>query len=103
MISFKVGLHLLLCLVLLATVLARMVRMDGDTREAISVSFWLLAVAAGLGLIAPFAHQLWPEFGRFRIHWTTLAIEAAFVAVQLSTARHWRVAVPSQFQREPTP
>lgn len=100
MITVKVAIHVALCAVLLVTVLARLVRTDDRTLERVTLAFWLLAVGAGAGLIAPWAYKLWPEFGRFRIHWATLLLEAGIVAVQLVTARPWQLAVPERFQKQ---
>ena len=98
MISTYIALHTLLCVALLLTVLVRLFRTDDQTFEAVRLAFWLLAVAAIIGLLAPWAHKMFPWFGRFKPHASTLLMEAGIVAVQLVTAKHWRTCVPSQFQ-----
>ena len=99
MISLKIFTHLVLCALLLGTVLFRMFRTNEETFEAVRLAFWLLAVAAIVGLLAPWAHHLFPWAGRLRLHWSTLLLEAGIVAVQFVTAKHWQYTVPNQFQR----
>lgn len=84
-------LHELLCLYLLATVFNRAIHMDAGTVHAdVRLVFWLASLAALWGIAAPVVTGWAPDA-------YSLAITAAFCAVQGVTARYWRDRVPDEF------
>ena len=92
-------LHCTLCLLLLWSGYCRAVRMTGRTRRDIRLAFWSLSVAAAAALSAPL--RGWSP------DWPTTALLLAIVAVQYTTALHWRAGVPESFtapaDRPPAP
>ena len=84
--------HEALCLYLVYSVFVRAVPMTCDTRPAVRLVFWLVAVVALLGVAAP---VLWP--------WVpdlfALALELVFCLVQGVTNHYWQGRVPDAFCR----
>lgn len=84
--------HELLCLYLVYSVFVRAVPMTCDTRPAVRLVFWLVAVVALLGVAAP---VLWP--------WVpdlfAIALELVFALVQGVTNHYWQGRVPDAFCR----
>jgi len=83
------ALHTLLCVALLWSGYCRAIRMNHTTRRDIRLAFWSLSVAAAAALSAPF--RGWSP------DWPTEALLLAIVAVQYTTALHWRHGVPESF------
>lgn len=88
-------LHELLCLYLVYSVFVRAVPMNCDTRPAVRIVFWLLAVVALLGIAAPVLWRWLPDL-------FALALELVFALVQGVTNHYWAGRVPDAFCRPET-
>jgi hypothetical protein len=84
--------HELLCLYLVYSVFVRAVPMTCDTKPAVRLVFWLVAVVALLGVAAP---VLWPWMPDL----FALALELVFALVQGVTNHYWQGRVPDAFCR----
>lgn len=84
--------HELLCIVLACSVFERGRQMTHYVRRDVRAVFFVLFVAAVVGLVAPLSLPWSPD-------WWSLLLLAAIVAVQLVTSAHWARGVPHQFYR----
>ena len=89
MLALAIGLHWLLCGLLLWSSYCRAVKMSGRTRRDIRLAFWSLVIATAGVASAPL--RGWTP------DWPTTALLLAIVAVQYTTALHWRHGVPESF------
>jgi hypothetical protein len=94
-----IAVHTVLSLALLWSGYCRAIRMNHTTRRDIRLAFWALSVAAAAVASAPLRGWM-PD-------WPTEALLLAVVAVQYTTALHWRAGVPDSFvapeHRPPAP
>ena len=82
--------HELACAILLWGVFCRFTKSSPRVLLSVRLVFWMLGIASCVAIIAPLA---WGD----DIHPASLALEWAFVAVQVVTAQHWQRGVPEQF------
>lgn len=83
-------LHELACAVLLWGVFCRFTKSSPRVLLSVRLVFWLLGIAACAAIVAPL---MWGD----DVHPASLALEWAFVAVQVVTAQHWRNGAPDVF------
>ena len=91
MTATLIALHVALCLALIHSVFVRFVRTDASVRIDVRLAFWLLGLAACLGVPAPL-------FG-YVPRLLDLLLLASFTAVQWVTGRHWTAGVPHDFYK----
>ena len=82
--------HELACAILLWGVFCRFTKSSPRVLLSVRLVFWLLGIASCVAFVAPL---VWGD----EIHPASLALEWAFVAVQVVTAQHWRQGVPDEF------
>lgn len=92
MISATLIYHELLCAVLIYTVFCRAVKTDERVRLDVRFAFFVLGMASCLGMAAPLVWGVLPSP-------ISLVMLTAFVAVQVTTARHWKHGVPGCFYK----
>jgi len=85
--------HVALCLLLIAGVFWRAVKMDDDVRAGIRFAFVALGTASLFALGAPVALGWQPDA-------VSLSMMAAMSLVQHVTARHWRGGVPVWYYKQ---
>lgn len=82
--------HEALSIILFYTCFCRAVKMDGSTRQAVLLSFWLLSMASVLCIFAPLALSWEPDV-------VSIFLLFAIVVVQLVTSSYWRHGVPRDY------
>lgn len=94
-------LNLVLAIALFWTCFCRQARSNERTRVEIRRAFWLLSTAALLVGVSPWAHLLWPDIFEPRaVDVADVALLAATLYVQTTTARFWRHGPPRQFEQD---
>lgn len=93
--------HTILCGALGWSAWCRLVKMTASgTYPSILYAFVATAMAASLLAIAPWASWLWQWFPDYQVHPAVVLMLAGFVAVQVSTSRHWKHGTPPSFIKE---
>lgn len=95
--NFMLAVHVVLCLSIFWSCFCRQTHSNQHTtRPQVRAVFWLLAVAALVLGIAPWAQSLW-RWPPYYPSWPELGMLAAIALVQLATAHYWRKGVPASF------
>jgi FtsH-binding integral membrane protein len=99
------ALHALPLLGLMLGTFCRLRRTTCQTITPIRLSFWLLFGVSGVMLVLPVAHLLWPDWMAvaYAPSWWMVVFFWVVLAVQTSTARHWRHGVPHSYKKESAP